>query len=329
MYFNHQVDVEMNRRVRASRRRATVELKEVIFEKDAIATLTVNRPAALNALNRAVVDDLARVIREVRHDPAVRVLIVTGAGDRAFVAGADIAAMAKMSALEGLEFSRLGHRVLESFEDLAIPVIAAVNGFALGGGLELAMACDLIVASDKARFGQPEINLALIPGFGGTQRLPHRIGHAKARELIMTGDMIDAKTALELRLVNQVVPAAELMNAARALAQKLASKSAVALRQAKAALRAAATMERGCGAALRAGSVCGRVRQRRSRRGHQARSSKSATPSGNTNSARKIVEATTSSWYVPIAPDAQRPFYRPHRRAKLKQDCHKRIADRH
>jgi enoyl-CoA hydratase len=224
-----------------------VELKEVIFEKDAIATLTVNRPAALNALNRAVVDDLARVIREVRHDPAVRVLIVTGAGDRAFVAGADIAAMAKMSALEGLEFSRLGHRVLESFEDLAIPVIAAVNGFALGGGLELAMACDLIVASDKARFGQPEINLALIPGFGGTQRLPHRIGHAKARELIMTGDMIDAKTALELRLVNQVVPAAELMNAARALAQKLASKSAVALRQAKAALRAAATMEQDAG----------------------------------------------------------------------------------
>jgi enoyl-CoA hydratase len=247
MYFNHQVDVEMNRRVRASRRRATVELKEVIFEKDAIATLTVNRPAALNALNRAVVDDLARVIREVRHDPAVRVLIVTGAGDRAFVAGADIAAMAKMSALEGLEFSRLGHRVLESFEDLAIPVIAAVNGFALGGGLELAMACDLIVASDKARFGQPEINLALIPGFGGTQRLPHRIGHAKARELIMTGDMIDGKTALELRLVNQVVPAAELMNAARALAQKLASKSAVALRQAKAALRAAATMEQDAG----------------------------------------------------------------------------------
>ncbi|HEY6419076.1 MAG TPA: enoyl-CoA hydratase-related protein [Candidatus Binataceae bacterium] len=224
-----------------------MELKEVIFEKNTIATLTVNRPAALNALNHSVVDDLARVIREVRHDPAVRVLIVTGAGDRAFVAGADIAAMAKMSALEGLEFSRLGHRVLESFEDLAIPVIAAVNGFALGGGLELAMACDLIIASEKARFGQPEINLALIPGFGGTQRLPHRIGHAKARELIMTGEMIDAKTALELGLVNQVVPAAELMNAARALAQKLASKSAVALRQAKAAMRAAFTMEQDAG----------------------------------------------------------------------------------
>ncbi len=224
-----------------------MELKEVRFDKAPISTLTVNRPAALNALNRAVLEDMARVIREIRHDSAVRVLIVTGAGDRGFVAGADIAAMAKMTAVEGLEFSRLGHRVFETLEDLPIPVIAAVNGFALGGGIELAMACDLIIASDKARFGQPEINLALIPGFGGTQRLPHRIGHVRARELIMTGDMIDAKTALEWRLVNQVVPAAELMNAAHALAEKLASKSALALRQAKAALRAAATMEQDAG----------------------------------------------------------------------------------
>jgi enoyl-CoA hydratase len=224
-----------------------MELKEVLFDKGAIATLTINRPDALNALNRAVLEDMARVIREVRHDSAVRVLIVTGAGDRAFVAGADIAAMAKMSTVDGLEFSRLGHRVLETLEDLPIPVIAAVNGFALGGGVELAMACDLIVASERARFGQPEINLALIPGFGGTQRLPHRIGHMRARELILTGDMIDAKTALDWRLINQVVPGQDLMTAARALAEKLASKSALALRQAKAALRAAATMEQDTG----------------------------------------------------------------------------------
>jgi enoyl-CoA hydratase len=224
-----------------------VQLRDIQFDKGTISTLTVNRPAALNALNREVVEDMARVIREVRHDPSVRVLIVTGAGDRAFVAGADIAAMAKMTAVDGLEFSRLGHRVMESFEDLAIPVIAAVNGFALGGGLELAMACDLIIASEKARFGQPEINLALIPGFGGTQRLPHRIGHVRARELIMTGDMIDAKTALEWRLVNQVVPPDQLMNAAQKLAQKLASKSAIALRQAKAALRASFTMDEDAG----------------------------------------------------------------------------------
>jgi enoyl-CoA hydratase len=224
-----------------------VDFKSVIFEKSAISTLTVNRPAALNALNREVLEEIARVIRDVRHDRSVRVLIVTGAGDRAFVAGADIAAMAKMSAADGLDFSRLGHRVMESFEDLPIPVIAAVNGFALGGGLELALACDLIVASDKARFGQPEINLGLIPGFGGTQRLPHRIGHNKARELIMTGEMFDAKTALDWGLANQVVAPGELIGAARKLAESLANKSAVALRQAKAALRAAFTMNEDAG----------------------------------------------------------------------------------
>ncbi|HVA79598.1 MAG TPA: enoyl-CoA hydratase-related protein [Candidatus Binataceae bacterium] len=224
-----------------------MELKHVIFEHAAIATLTVNRPAALNALNREVLEDITRVIREIRHDSAVRVLIITGAGDRAFVAGADIAAMAQMSAADGLEFSRLGHRTMTSLEDLPIPVIAAVNGFALGGGVELALACDLIVASDKARFGQPEINLGLIPGFGGTQRLAHRIGHAKARELIMTGEMLDAKSALALGLVVQVVAPEGLIAAARALADKLAGKSAFALRQAKAALRAAATMEEDAG----------------------------------------------------------------------------------
>ena len=224
-----------------------MELKNLIFDQAPIATLTVNRPPALNALNREVLEEMARVIREVRHDSSVRVLIVTGAGDRAFVAGADIAAMSKMSAADGLDFSRLGHRVMESFEDLPIPVVAAVNGFALGGGLELALACDLIVASEKARFGQPEINLGLIPGFGGTQRLPHRIGHNKARELVMTGEMFDAKTGLEWGLVNQVVAPAELMDAARKLAEKLASKSAFALRQAKAALRAAYTLEQDAG----------------------------------------------------------------------------------
>jgi enoyl-CoA hydratase len=222
-------------------------MEDLIFDKGAIATITVNRPKALNALNRAVVEDLARALREVRHDSDVRVLIFTGAGDRAFVAGADIAAMAQMTATEGLEFSRLGHRVLQTIEDLPIPVIAAVNGFALGGGLELAMACDLIIASEKARFGQPEINLALIPGFGGTQRLPHRIGHARARELIMTGDMFDAPTALSWGLVNKVVAPEHLLAETRTLAEKLASKSAVALRQAKAALRASFTMNEDAG----------------------------------------------------------------------------------
>jgi enoyl-CoA hydratase len=217
-------------------------VEELLFDKGEIATMTVNRPKALNALNPAVVQEMAKVLRDVRHDRSIRVLIVTGAGDRAFIAGADIAAMAQMSVVDGMEFCRLGHRVAATFEDLPIPVIAAVNGFALGGGTEVALACDLIVASEKARFGQPEINLGLIPGFGGTQRLPHRIGQARARELIMTGDMIDAKTAYEWGLANKVVAPEQLMAEARALAEKLASKSGFALRQAKAALRASFTM---------------------------------------------------------------------------------------
>jgi len=222
-------------------------MEDLIFEKGAIATITVNRPKALNALNRAVLEEITRVLRDVRHDASVRVLIVTGAGDRAFVAGADIAAMSEMSATEGLEFTRLGHRVMHTFEDLPIPVIAAVNGFALGGGLELALACDLIIASEKARFGQPEINLGLIPGFGGTQRLPHRIGQARARELIMTGETFDGKTAFEWGLVNKVVAPDQLIPETRKLAEKLATKSGFTLRQAKTALRASFTMEEDAG----------------------------------------------------------------------------------
>jgi enoyl-CoA hydratase len=222
-------------------------LEDLIFEKAEIATLTINRPKALNALNREVLEGIARILRDVRHDASVRVLIVTGAGDRAFVAGADIAAMSEMSVVEGQEFMRLGHRVMQTFEDLPIPVIAAVNGFALGGGLELALACDLILASEKARFGQPEINLGIIPGFGGTQRLPHRIGQVRARELIMTGEMFDAKAALEWGLVNRVVPAEALIPETRKLAEKIAGKSGFALRQAKAALRASFTMEEDAG----------------------------------------------------------------------------------
>lgn len=224
-----------------------MELKYLKFDKAEVAVATVNRTEALNALNREVLEEIARLLRDVRHDPSIRVLIITGAGDRAFVAGADIGAMSEMSNVDGLEFTRLGHRVMQTIEDLPIPVIAAVNGFALGGGLELALACDLIVASEKARFGQPEINLGLIPGFGGTQRLPHRIGDCKARELIYTGEMIDASSALKLGLVNQVVPPAELMPAALKLAGEIAKKSGLAIRQAKAALRAASTMEEDTG----------------------------------------------------------------------------------
>ncbi len=217
-------------------------MDELLFEKGEIATMTVNRPKALNALNPTVLQEMAKVLRDVRHDRSIRVLILTGAGDRAFIAGADIAAMSAMPTVDGMEFCRLGHRVTATIEELPIPVIAAVNGFALGGGTEMALACDLIVASEKARFGQPEINLGLVPGFGGTQRLPHRIGQSRAREMILTGDMIDGKTAFEWGLANKLVPADQLMAETRKLAEKLASKSGFALRQCKAALRASFTM---------------------------------------------------------------------------------------
>jgi enoyl-CoA hydratase len=219
-----------------------LDYRNVIFDRAAVATLTINRPQALNALNREVLGEILDVLHEIRRDPSVRVLIVTGAGERAFVAGADVAAMAKMSTIEGLEFSIFGHHVMNLIEGLPIPVIAAVNGFALGGGLELALACDLIIVSDKARFGQPEVNLGLIPGFGGTQRLPRRIGINRAREIIYSGEMFDAKSAFQWGLATQIVEPAELIPVARSLAEKFAQKPSVAIRQAKSAMRAAVTM---------------------------------------------------------------------------------------
>ena len=214
------------------------------FEQDdAIGILTVNRPKSLNALNPATLAELAACLETVRADDGVRCLILTGAGERAFVAGADIAAMVSMSPLEGKKFAALGLGVARGLEELPIPVIAAVNGFALGGGIELALACDLIVAADTAKFGQPEINLGVIPGFGGTQRLARRIGLPLARELIYTGDMIDAETALRHGLVNRVVPVAACLDEAKTLARTLAGKPPVAIRQAKAAINAGSDMD--------------------------------------------------------------------------------------
>src|SRR2546428_9650266 len=190
-----------------SRRMGDLQLQNLHLTRvGGVATLTLDRPRALNALDAATLRELARAIRELRRDGGVRVLVVTGAGDKAFSAGADIAAMAAMSAADGHAYSHLGHEVLARLEALAIPVVAAVNGVALGGGLELALACDLIVASEKARLGQPEINLGLIPGFGGTQRLVRRIGQTRARELIYLGHMISAEEGLRLGLGNRAVP---------------------------------------------------------------------------------------------------------------------------
>ncbi len=171
-----------------------------------IYVLSVNRPKALNALNAETLDELAHAIAHVAQDAAARVLLITGAGDKAFVAGADIAAMQAMSALEAQAFSEKGQRVMQAVEALPIPVIALVNGYALGGGCELAMSCDWIIASERAVFGQPEVSLGIPPGFGGTQRLARLVGRARALELVTTGRQVKADEALRIGLVNEVVP---------------------------------------------------------------------------------------------------------------------------
>jgi enoyl-CoA hydratase len=204
---------------------------------DSIGTLTIDRPKALNALNPDTLREILRCLRDVRRAGEVRALILTGAGEKAFVAGADIAEMSKMTVVQAKEMARLGQRLTSALEDLSIPVIAAVNGFALGGGMELVMACDLAIASEKARFGQPEINLGIIPGFGGTQRLARRVGAPRAREMIYGGDMIDAETARQWGLVNRVVKPEDLLTEARKLAATLATKPPVALAQAKLAIQ--------------------------------------------------------------------------------------------
>jgi enoyl-CoA hydratase len=198
-----------------------------------ISTLTVNRPEVLNALNADVLKALRAATTEMSRRHEARCLVVTGAGEKAFVAGADIAGMRTMTVAEANAFSSLGHEVMATFEALEIPVIAAVNGFALGGGCELALSCDFIYASEKAKFGQPEVNLGVIPGFGGTQRLARRVGISAARELIYTGAIIDAQEALRIRLVNKVFPADQLLAEATKTAQAIASKGPVAVAHAK------------------------------------------------------------------------------------------------
>ena len=217
--------------------------ENVRYEVDGFtATVTVAREKALNALNRQTLNEIGWALREADGDARVRSVILTGAGDKAFVAGADISEMVEQGATEARAFAAAGRAVGDVLEGMSKPVIAAVNGFALGGGCELALACDFIFASDKARFGQPEVNLGVIPGFGGTQRLPRRIGAGRAMELILTGDVIGADEALRIGLVNRVVPAPELMAEARKCAEKIASKGPLAIAYARRAVRKAAEL---------------------------------------------------------------------------------------
>jgi enoyl-CoA hydratase len=198
-----------------------------------VVVVTLDRQEALNALNREVLSELRDRLRELATDTETRVLVLTGAGDRAFAAGADIKEMTEMGVLEGHAWGSLGHECGRLLESMPKPTLAAVNGFALGGGCELALACDIRYASERAQFGQPEINLAIIPGWGGTQRLARAVGPALAKDLILTGRAIDAAEALRIGLVSAVYPAGELLDRALETAAALAAKSAVALSAAK------------------------------------------------------------------------------------------------
>lgn len=208
--------------------------ENILFEvKDGVGILTFNRPKALNALNPQTLEEVASVVDLVRKDDNIHVLVLTGAGDKAFVAGADISEFPKMNPLQARCFSEKGQEVFFKLEQLPKPVLACVNGFALGGGCEIAMSCDFIYASDKAKFGQPEVNLGVTPGFGGTQRLPRLIGRAKAKELCMTGEMIDAQQAKDLGLVAKVFPADQLMDETMKVAKMLATRGQGVLRSVK------------------------------------------------------------------------------------------------
>jgi len=236
--------------------------QEIIVEKlENVGRITLNRPDQLNAVTRKTLEELERALREFSKDPDVRTVILTGAGEKAFCAGADLKGgifTPKTDSVRGAKLARLGQEFTEMLERYEKPVIAAVNGFALGGGCEIVLACDMIVASENAQFGQPEINVGLIPGWGGTQRLPRLVGRNKAKGLIFTGDRIVAKEAERIGIVNKVLKPAELQQAALELARKLASKSPIMLRLAKQAVNRGIEMDLKSGLAeeVKAFRVC-------------------------------------------------------------------------
>lgn len=199
----------------------------ILLEKNnAVGLITMNRPAVLNALDIATIEELTKAVMELEQDPSIHVAVLTGK-DKAFIAGADIKQMQTMNTLQAATFATKGHHLLQLIENSRLPYIAAVNGYALGGGCEIMMACDLIIASTTAKIGQPEINLGIHPGFGGTQRLPRLVGATKAKELILTGDTIDAQEAAKIGLVNRIVEPEKLMEETEKIAQKIASKSGI------------------------------------------------------------------------------------------------------
>ena len=207
--------------------------ENILFEKKgAIAYVTVNRPKVLNALNMATMEELRQAFHSIKNDNDVRVVILTGSGEKAFVAGADIGELSKHDAVSGKEYTHKGQNVLNLIENLGKPVIACINGFALGGGCEIAMACTMRLASDNAKLGQPEVKLGIIPGYGGTQRLPRLVGKGIAMQLVLAGDMITAQEAHRIGLVNEVVPQGELIARAEAIAAKIVANAPLAVQYA-------------------------------------------------------------------------------------------------
>ncbi len=222
--------------------------------KDGIAYVTVNRPKSLNALSTEVLDELIAAFDKLDKDPEVQIAILTGEG-RAFVAGADISQMVNLTGIEGQDMMKQGAKVMNFIENISKPVIGAINGFALGGGCELAMACDIRVASEKAQFGQPEVNLGIIPGFGGTQRLPRLVGKGMGKYMIMTADYIKADEALRIGLVEKVVAPEELIPTCEEIAKKIMSKAPIAIKAAKIAINNGIMLDVATGVALE-GEAC-------------------------------------------------------------------------
>lgn len=230
--------------------------KNILFEnKDGIGCVTVNRPKSLNALNTELLSELEHVFKAINSDESIKIAIITGEG-RAFVAGADISQMVDLNGIEGQQMMKQGAKVMNLIESIDKPVIAAINGFALGGGCELAMACDIRIASEKAQFGQPEVNLGIIPGFGGTQRLPRLVGKGMGKLMIMTADYISADEAKELGLVEKVVPEEDLMTTCEDIAKKIMSKAPIAIKAAKSSINNGIMLDLETAIALE-GEACG------------------------------------------------------------------------
>src|SRR5271155_3947423 len=202
----------------------------LLEKKNSIAYVTVNRPKVLNALNMATMEELRAAFHDIKNDAAIRVVIFTGAGEKAFIAGADIGELAKHDAVSGKEYTHRGQSVLNLIENLGKPVIACINGFALGGGCEIALACTMRLASENAKLGQPEVKLGIIPGYGGGERVSRLVGQGRAPPTLLTGDIVNAQEALRIGLVNQVVPAADLLTSAEAIAKKIIANAPLAVK---------------------------------------------------------------------------------------------------